>query len=287
MKSYDYQVIKIDENTYRLEEYAKTHSYLLLGNEKAMLIDTGCGCGNLYETVRKITDLKLIVVNSHGHMDHIGANYQFDLVWIAKEDEKLMWGSSTSEAKEIGVKSYLLSMDPMFDTNELNHIIRSPQVKKVAHLQDGIKFELGGRTVEAIATPGHTTGSYCFLDSKNRQLFTADTICDISVLLFLEQSESVETFYQSVEKLYNRKNEYSIIYPGHHTVPLEVTFIEDYKACAKQIMQHTLVGELHEESIGTGLKAVYNRIGIVYKEEWILNRDRNHVRNQDRCYDRE
>ena len=48
--------------------------YLLEGKEKAMLIDTGWGAGNLRACVEKLTDKPLIVVNTHFHPDHSAGN---------------------------------------------------------------------------------------------------------------------------------------------------------------------------------------------------------------------
>jgi glyoxylase-like metal-dependent hydrolase (beta-lactamase superfamily II) len=271
MKKYNYVINKINENTYCLKEYVGTYSYLLLGNKKAMLIDTGCGCGDLLKTVRSITDLDIEVVNSHGHFDHIGANYQFNKVWIAQEDEALMQKNSSSEVKNIELRRYLLKMDTDFDNEELERIIELPQTNEISYLHDKMNFDLGNRTIEAISTPGHTHGSFCFLDRNNRQLYTADTICDISVLLFFNESESVEVFRNGVEKLYELKNEYDVIFPGHHTVPLETHIIDNYKSCAEKILNHTLTGTKHIEEIGYGLKAHYNNIAIVYSDNNIYN----------------
>ena len=51
--------------------------YLLLGREKAMLIDTAYGEGDLPALIASITSLPLIVVNTHGHYDHTSGNAFF------------------------------------------------------------------------------------------------------------------------------------------------------------------------------------------------------------------
>lgn len=270
MEKYNYTINKIDEATYCLKEHAGTYSYLLLGSKKAMLIDTGCGCGNLLKTVRSITDLDLEVINSHGHLDHIGANYQFDKVWIAKEDEALMRKNGSPEVKNTELRKYLMKIDANFDNDELERIIELPQTNKVLYLHDKMNFDLGSRTIKAISTPGHTKGSFCFLDNYYGQLYTADTICDISVLLFFNESESIEVYYNSLEKLYKLRKQYDIVFPGHHTMPLSRRIINYYRACAKKIINHTLTGKKHIEEIGCGLKANYHNIGIVYLENDIL-----------------
>ena len=51
---------------------------LIVGPEKAVLIDTGCGIGNLRKVVAEVTDKPVMVINTHTHLDHLGSNRQFD-----------------------------------------------------------------------------------------------------------------------------------------------------------------------------------------------------------------
>ncbi len=60
--------------------------YLVIGQDSALLIDTGTGAGNLLECVRTITTLPLIVVNTHGHPDHAGSNYRFEEIYAHSLD---------------------------------------------------------------------------------------------------------------------------------------------------------------------------------------------------------
>ena len=56
--------------------------YLIVGPEKAMLIDTGYGAGNLKGPVKEIIgNMPLIVVNTHAHRDHALGNFWFDMVY--------------------------------------------------------------------------------------------------------------------------------------------------------------------------------------------------------------
>ena len=65
-----YVAEKIAENTYKIDESGVANCYLLIGDEKALLIDTGCGAGNLKEAVEKITNKPLYVAVTHRHPDH-------------------------------------------------------------------------------------------------------------------------------------------------------------------------------------------------------------------------
>ena len=56
-------------------------SYLILGGERAVVLDTGMGIADLHAEVKRLTDLPLVVVVSHGHYDHVGDNHRFSEVW--------------------------------------------------------------------------------------------------------------------------------------------------------------------------------------------------------------
>ena len=72
---------KIRENTWVIEGVG-AYSYLLIGNQKAMMVDTGMSKLNLREYVRTITPLPVMVVNTHGHFDHTGGNGWFEEVYM-------------------------------------------------------------------------------------------------------------------------------------------------------------------------------------------------------------
>lgn len=72
------EAVKINETTYQFTDGLNVaNMYLLLGSEKALLIDTGNGLSDLPQAIGEITDLPLTVVNTHGHYDHIHGNYLF------------------------------------------------------------------------------------------------------------------------------------------------------------------------------------------------------------------
>ena len=51
-----------------------------------MLIDTGSGVLPLRPIIEFLTDKPVFVINTHGHPDHVGSNYEFDEVWISEKD---------------------------------------------------------------------------------------------------------------------------------------------------------------------------------------------------------
>ncbi len=71
-----YKIKKLEEGLFAVSSSA-VMSYVLVGNKKALVLDTAYGFGDLHAVVRKITGLPLVVVNSHGHIDHTGGNFCF------------------------------------------------------------------------------------------------------------------------------------------------------------------------------------------------------------------
>lgn len=54
--------------------------------------------------------------------------------------------------------------------------------EEVSYIKDGDVFDLGGYTIEVIATPGHSLGCVCFLDKERRWLFAGDSCCKAHML---------------------------------------------------------------------------------------------------------
>ena len=80
-----FTVEKIDARTFVISEYKhweETHCYLLCGQEKALLIDTGLGVSNIRRIVDSLTELPVLAVTTHVHWDHIGGHQYFDNIAV-------------------------------------------------------------------------------------------------------------------------------------------------------------------------------------------------------------
>ena len=60
--------------------------FILEGDYNSLIIDTGCGIGNMQEDVRRVTKKPLIVALTHGHFDHCGGMAHFDYCFMRNED---------------------------------------------------------------------------------------------------------------------------------------------------------------------------------------------------------
>ena len=75
-----FAVRRIAPHVHVITELGCVHCYLVQGRDWALLVDSGLGHGNLRAVVEGLTDRPVVVVNTHGHPDHVGGNHRFDSV---------------------------------------------------------------------------------------------------------------------------------------------------------------------------------------------------------------
>ncbi|MDR3072154.1 MAG: MBL fold metallo-hydrolase [Clostridiales Family XIII bacterium] len=229
---------KIDDRTTLIIEKlfgAPCYMYLLEGEDRAALIDTGMGGGDLQSVVRNLTSKELIVLNTHGHFDHCGANNQFGEAYIDEKDLPVL--------KLQQSKQYFDAILPLplrlLLSRVLRRILYCSHDETYRFFSDGDTFDLGGRTIEVLSAPGHSIGSVCFLDRENRYLFSGDTVVSVGVLLNLCGSTNAETFLQSQQKLRARSSEWEKIFAGHNAYPLDSKTIDQYITCTERILDQS------------------------------------------------
>ncbi len=214
-----YEVYQLTDDTlaiYEPYQFEEAISYLLLGKETAVLVDTGTGIGNLRKLVTELTDLPVSVINTHTHWDHIGANHRFDTIICFNHPEcidKLLKGVDNTQLRpSITGDSIWKPLPKELDTSSWE----SPSVKPSKILEDGDIIKLGGeRKLEVIYTPGHSPGSICLLDKKNRLLFTGDTFFPGPLYAYPEDV-NIDLYRASIDRLNGRIEEYDYLCSGHN-----------------------------------------------------------------------
>lgn len=148
---------------YLLDEGHEATGYLVVGDEKACVIDTMNGWNDLSAAVRKLTDKPLVLVNTHGHPDHILGNIYFD-----KE----------VECAYIEPRDRELAMSFFEDIPEVKEMCRRSghSIPPFGDIREGDVIDLGGRTLEVFSLSGHTPGEIVLLLREERILFTGDGI---------------------------------------------------------------------------------------------------------------
>ncbi|MBQ9887392.1 MAG: MBL fold metallo-hydrolase [Lachnospiraceae bacterium] len=208
---------QIAKDTWCITNHWANFMYLLIGSQKAMLIDTGSADGNIREIVESITDKPVIVVNTHGHFDHTGGNSCWPDAWMSREAAMYAKEPFSPIHREwFEEKDY-----PDYEIHELS---------------DGEIIELGDRQVKVLAIGAHSEGSLAFLDYNTRAMFTGDEIESGQVLWFVRDrnisaKEVAALHKKNMEKLKAYRDSYDYLWPSHNGAPLVPdTYINDFIA---------------------------------------------------------
>lgn len=219
---------------YEPHQFEEVISYLIVGDKRALLFDTGMGIGKISHVVTGLTKLPITVLNSHTHFDHTGGNAEFSDIW----DED----TSFTRTSEKG-QSNIYSRDALAPDRVCGKLPAGVQPGsysirpfKVTHrVKDGERIPLGGRELQVVFTPGHTPDSLCLLDRANGLLFTGDTFYPGPIYLFTPETDFT-AYTKSVAKLAKLAPKLSLLLPAHN-VPVAVPDFLNRLADAVQKVQ--------------------------------------------------
>lgn len=206
------------ENTWLIETDGCT-AYLVVGDERGVVIDTGFGTDNIQAFAQTLTDRPVRwVANTHGHFDHTGGDGWFDLAYMSAKATEIANIPYPSKAK-----------------------LTYPLDYPIQVVGDGDKIELGGRDLEVIEIPAHAPSSVAYLDSTGRILFSGDEVAPF-VMLYWQQDEpqpTIEQYVRNMEKLIARRSEFDHVCWGHGESLMDASLVDDCHANALQILSGT------------------------------------------------
>lgn len=141
---------------------------LLIGEKRALLVDTGYGMENVAEYVASLTDKKPIVLLTHGHHDHaLGAKW-FSQTRMFPEDAadfRFFSGEATRRRLLNAAKERGLPVDEAAFMNDAIPI-PAPMTEET--------IDLGGMTAQVMRCPGHTPGSAVIYVPERALLLSGD-----------------------------------------------------------------------------------------------------------------
>lgn len=188
--------------------------YLIEGKDKAALLDAGTSIPDLDKIVAKITKKPVSLLLTHGHGDHVGGAGCFDELWMNTADAGML-------------RNYKGT---------------------VHHIENGQRFDLGGRVLEAFYTPGHTNGSITFLEVGTDKGYSGDAYGSTNLLVNTSLETILNTAVESLK--YYKEHGYKYFYPGHYWGDNLETLdrIEEIR----QISEDVLDGKIEGEPAGNG-----------------------------------
>ncbi len=186
---------QVRPHIWRLADIAGNRCYLVVGDERAALVDTMEGVGDLRAEVERITSLPVTVLLTHHHHDHVGGACSFESVGISAVDDGLWEREENAEARirEQLREGFGLPEGTFFSTVEG----RRPTTW---HVDEGYELDLGGETVRAVALPGHTRGSMGYVVSGERVLLSGDAVTPC-MTLFYDDSTTVDEWVATLDKM--------------------------------------------------------------------------------------
>ena len=193
-----FHITKLDPRLFQFTDIAGTHCFLIIGDEKAALLDTGAGYGSLREQVSRTTRLPVQVLITHGHVDHAMGPGEFQNVWMSPLDEAIYREHSRTEIRMDYIESCAWAGEkPQVTEKELKPVKPFEQLHP---LSSGDTFDLGGVTLEVHEGAGHTPGCVTILIPELRTLLLGDA-CNEFTYLFDENCSTVAEYRKMLLRL--------------------------------------------------------------------------------------
>lgn len=203
------KVRRLAESFYALED-ARVRQFLVLGEERALLFDTGFGDTEVLAAARTLTDLPIDLVLTHGDPDHVGGLGDFTSCRLHPGD----WHKITAP----------VSLTP---------------------LAEGEVLRCGRFAFEVIAIPGHTPGSVAFYDRVQKILLPGDSVQQGGPIYMFGPDRDLPRYIQSLEKLAAQIPADVAVFPCHSACPIDASFIARDLADARALRDGKLASEAH------------------------------------------
>lgn len=215
---------KINEDTWIINFMnGSQNMYLLEGSERALLIDTGWGAGNLRAYVEKLTAKPVTAALTHGHLDHSGGCGEWESVLMLP-----------------GAEADLRTCRRLpFDVSKLPH----PDFERRL-VKDGDVIDLGSRTIELLDISSHSNGSLAFLDRKNGYLFAGDELESAQVLMYdtdpdvgipFVLDQRLRAHHANMLRLKGLEGQWNAVFPAHNGAPIAHSYLDDTIALTEHI----------------------------------------------------
>jgi glyoxylase-like metal-dependent hydrolase (beta-lactamase superfamily II) len=241
---------------YEPHQFEEAISFLILGEKRAVLFDTGLGIGDIKKVVAGLTALPIVVLNSHTHNDHVGDDWEFSEIYgMDTEFTRVNAKGSTVDAQaELTPDSICGTLPAGFDAQ--GYATRPFHITRWIH--DGDTVDLGGRVLEVIATPGHTPDAICLLDRKNGLLFTGDTYYPAPIWLYRPETD-LGAYVHSVERIAALAPQLHLLLTSHNVPVAEPSELPKLEVAIKKVR----AGKVRPASVGEG-KVHYSVDGFVF-----------------------
>lgn len=271
----NFKTERLSSRVTRIYAFATELMYLVEGDKTAALLDTGSGIGSLKTCVDKLTDKPLIVLLTHGHIDHAMGAAEFGKVYMNRKDDYIYKQHSPIELR----RKILSTSDIAHQVTDKDFIPALP-CERFYDLKGGDIFDLGGITIEIYDCPGHTKGSVVMFLKEERSVLLGDA-CNYFTFMFDTYSTTITEYEEGLKKLdLALEDKYDTVYLSHCDGVGHVEIIKDVIEVCEDIKAgntddipfeyhgvHGLVAKALDKK--TGCRVDGGRGNIVYNKDSI------------------
>ncbi len=231
---------KINDSLYQISEHisdqVKIEMYLVVGEKKAALIDTGYGLsGNLDKVIKEITDKPVICLITHCDPDHAGGAALFDDIHMSEKDQVLMDNGSLEPIGRLGTASATPGNEERAAYFK-KHMVKAKSFE-YKNIKDGEVFDLGGKSLIAISFPGHTEGSMCFWNKAENYCLVGDAVANIhSPVLFFKKCRPLIDYKENLKVFMEKVGDNCHFYTGHNEDELPHALIPEIFILCDEIL---------------------------------------------------
>jgi glyoxylase-like metal-dependent hydrolase (beta-lactamase superfamily II) len=205
------KIIQLPLNPFTMNCYI----YYDEASKEGVIIDPAAFTEEEEQSIRQIIEEKGIrikyIINTHGHLDHIlgnkfAKNY-FKVPVLMHIDDVFLLDGSTAQARFFGLD---FPAPPPVDE----------------YINEDSLISLNGNELKFLHTPGHSPGSMCIIDDKNKNVFCGDLIFKNSIGRTDLQGGDLKTLIDSIKnKLFKHVKDDYKLFPGH----MEISNVKDEK----------------------------------------------------------
>jgi hydroxyacylglutathione hydrolase len=210
--------------------YEKPFLFLMFGQERVLLLDTGAGKTDVAQVVSKQIEqwsqrkgrrsLPLAVAHTHAHGDHISGDADFK----ALANTTVVGTTPSAVQAFFGFRNWPT---------------------------DVVTFDLGGRILDIIAIPGHEPSSIAVYDRQTAILFTGDTLYPGRLYV-----QDAARFTQSIQRLVDFTRDKLVTHIlGNHIEQTRTAFLDYPIRTVHQPDEHLLeLGRAHLLELNDALR---------------------------------
>jgi len=245
-----FEIFQVNPATYAFKEHhhcGEVICYLIIGEDRAVLFDSGMGIADIHAEVNAITNLPVVVINSHSHYDHIGGNHQFNEIWSFRNDfenDRIRKGYSNAECLQYMTDGSYSNLPADVDLETF--IVHGSAITK--YLQEGEVVDLGRRTLTVHCTPGETPGAISLHDDLYKIFFTGDLLHPGGMWLYQKES-GWESFCASIKYLASMIKDVEFICPAHNEFCVSPGFVRKVEHAMHAVSDSVIKGKLKENFI--------------------------------------